>query len=128
MIPYNRKEIYGLIRNTIYPRKASKMMSKKPFFKKHACVSRKLEYWKIVANENVKRGKRAEKNWANLVEMKLKLQKKIIEKRLFILDFRNRAYETLFRIKKVLMKKIVKPANELLAKEMKEKRKKLRRK
>jgi hypothetical protein len=82
-----------------------------------------------MANENVKRGKRAEKNWANLVEMKLKLQKtKIIEERLFILGFRNKAYATLFRIKKILMKKIVKPAKELLAKEMKDKRKKLRRK
>jgi hypothetical protein len=125
--PNNRKEMYGLIRNIIYPNRANRLIFKNPYMKKLASAMLKADYWTSMMNNSERIMKKVITNWEKLVIKGTKVEKmKIVEKRKFCIELEKKFSSVIAEIKKVFKKKIIEPAKDLLVKENKIKRKKLR--
>lgn len=129
IIPYNRKEIYGLIRNSVYPKKVKKNVVINPIIQKIASMSIKNQYWKIMVKVNVKKAVKAIFAWERLAKKKVNMQKvKVIKRVKFIKSLGSTFESVIGNIQKIWRKNICEKAKDLLEKEAKARRKILRRK
>jgi hypothetical protein len=125
----NRKEVYGLIKNAVYPKKINKATKCDPLIEKLATVVFKMNYWKLILDASDESSLKATQRWKKMIAGEKYLEKKkIIDKVKLIRNIKKKSSKAIANLCSIMKEKIWEPAKALLEKEMKAKRKKLRRK